>query len=44
MRSAEQIEADRIAEEKLEAKRAYHRQKTQAYVDKKRAAKKKNAA
>ena len=31
-------EDDRIAEEKLEAKRAYHRQKTQNYVDKKHAA------
>ena len=44
MRSAEQIEADRIAEEKLEARRAYHRKKTQAYVDKKRAAEKKKTA
>ena len=44
MRTAEQIEADRIAEEKLEAKRAYHRQKTQNYVDKKRAAEAEKAA
>jgi len=31
-------DSNRIAEEKPEAKRAYHRQKTQNYVDKKRAA------
>jgi hypothetical protein len=44
MRTPEQVEADRIAEEKLEAKRAYHRQKTQNYVDKKRAAEAEKAA
>jgi len=38
MRTPEQIEADRTAEEKLEAKRAYHRAKTQKYKDRKRAA------
>jgi DNA invertase Pin-like site-specific DNA recombinase len=44
MRTPEEIEADRIAEEKLEAKRAYHRQKTQNWVDKKRAAEAEKAA
>jgi len=44
MRTPEQLEADRIAEEKPEAKRASHRQKTQNYVDKKRAAEAEKAA
>ena len=44
MRTAEQIEADRIAEEKLEAKRAYHREKTRNWVAKKRAAEAEKAA
>ena len=37
-RTAEQIEADRIAAEKLEANRAYHREKTRKFNEKKRAA------
>ena len=36
MRTAEQIEADRLAEEKLEAKRKYQREKVRAYTEKKR--------
>jgi hypothetical protein len=39
MRTPEQIEADRIAEEKLEANRAYHREKTRQWAERKRAAK-----
>jgi hypothetical protein len=35
-RTAEEIEAERIAEEKLEAKRAYHREKTRAYNERKK--------
>jgi hypothetical protein len=38
MRTPEQIEADLIAEEKLEARRAYHREKTRKYKERKRAA------
>ncbi|MCL2343136.1 MAG: recombinase family protein [Firmicutes bacterium] len=37
-RTPEQIEADRIAEEKLEARRAYHRRKTREHLKRKRAA------
>ena len=36
MRTAEQIEADRIAEEKLEASRAYSREKTRQSLERKR--------
>jgi DNA invertase Pin-like site-specific DNA recombinase len=36
MRTPEQIEADRIAEEKLEANRAYHREKTRQSAERKR--------
>ena len=36
MRTPEQVEADRIAEEKLEANRAYHREKTRKYNERKR--------
>ena len=38
MRSPEQIEADRIAEEKIEKRRAYHREKTRRWAERKRAA------
>ncbi len=38
MRSPEEIEADRIAEEKLEARRAYHREKTRQWKERKLAA------
>ena len=38
MRTPEQIEAERIAEEKLEARRAYHREKTRQYKARKIAA------
>ena len=38
-RTPEQVEADRIAEEKLEARRAYHRNKTRQWVERKSAAK-----
>jgi hypothetical protein len=44
MRTPEQIEAERIAEEKLEANRAYHRKKTQEWKDRKRAAAQKKTA
>ena len=37
IRTPEQVEADRLAEEKLEAKRAYHREKTRKYNEKKKA-------
>ncbi len=37
-RSAEEIEAGRVAEEKLEARRAYHREKTRKYKERKIAA------
>lgn len=36
MRTAEQIESDRIAEEKLQANRAYHREKTRQCAERKR--------
>jgi len=36
MRTPEQIEVDRIAEEKLEANRAYHREKTRQWAERKR--------
>ena len=39
LRTPEQIEADRIAEEKLAARRAYHRKKTRQSTERKRAAK-----
>ena len=35
-RTAAQIEADRIAAEKLETRRAYHREKTRQYNERKR--------
>ena len=38
LRTPEQIEADRIAEEKLEANRTYHREKTRQWAERKRAA------
>ena len=38
IRTPEQIEADFIAEEKLEASRAYHRQKTREWAERKRTA------
>ncbi len=38
LRSAEEIEAERIAEEKREAKRAYHREKTRQWKERKDAA------
>jgi len=38
LRTPEQIEADRIAYEKLEANRAYHREKTRQWKERKRAA------
>jgi len=38
MRSPERIEAERIAEEKSEARRAYHRMKTRQHLTRKRAA------
>jgi len=37
MRTPEQIEAERLTEEKLEAKRAYHREKTRKYNERKKA-------
>ena len=37
MRTLEQVEADRIAEEKLEASRAYHREKTRQFKLRKKA-------
>jgi DNA invertase Pin-like site-specific DNA recombinase len=36
-RTPEEIEAERVAEEKLEAKRAYHREKTRQYNERKKA-------
>jgi hypothetical protein len=44
MRTPEEVEAERIAVEKLEAKREYHRKKTREYLDRKRAKKSKPAA
>ncbi len=38
MRTPEQMEADRIAEEKLAARRAYHREKTRLWQERKNAA------
>ena len=43
-RTAAQIEADRIAEEKLDARRAYHREKTRQYLARKRAVAETNSA
>jgi len=37
MRTAEEIEAERIAEEKLEARRAYSRNKTREHLKRKQA-------
>ena len=37
MRTPEQVEADRLADEKLEAKRAYQREKVRGYAERKRA-------
>lgn len=42
-RTQEQIEADRIAEERLEARRAYHREKTRQWKERKLAAEADNA-
>ena len=39
LRSPEEIEAERIAEEQLQAKRKYSREVTRRYIERKRAAK-----
>jgi len=39
LRSPEEIEAERVAEEQLQARRKYNREVTRRYIERKRAAK-----